>query len=429
MIRPYLELPRAVHILCIGSFINRAGTFLIPFLTLYLTSKRGFSEFAATSGAAVCGVGSVTASLVGGHLADQIGRRRVMLMSLFGNAGVLLVFGFLHSPWTMFPCLFLFTMLADMYRPAASAMMGDLVEPERRSLSFGLMYTAINLGFGVGAVAGGTISRRLGFEWMFAIDATTSVIYGAIILLFIRESLGMHRPPPLEASVPVEGDTVDPTTIHGERADASVVVPLKAAVGIILRDRVFLLFCLSSFCIGTVFMQSMTSLPLYLRNEFNIDSEGYGRIISVNGLLIALLQLPLTAAIQRFNRATMLLLGALATAFGFGATELASVPIGFGFTVAIWTIGEMLMAPFNGPVVTDLAGPTMRGRYFGVFGMSFSVAMMVSAPIGGWVLQRFGGVVLWRGCLVMGLIGAGILAALHARLQPQTQNGIERPVN
>lgn len=98
MLRPYLELPRAVHVLCIGSFVNRAGTFLIPFLTLYLTTQRGFSETAATSGVALCGAGSMMASLIGGHLADKIGRRWVMLLALFGNAAVLLVFGFLRSP-------------------------------------------------------------------------------------------------------------------------------------------------------------------------------------------------------------------------------------------------------------------------------------------------------------------------------------------
>lgn len=418
MLRPYLELPRAVHILCIGSFVNRAGTFLIPFLTLYLTTQRGFSEMAATSGVALCGVGSMLASLVGGHLADQIGRRRVMLLALFGNAGVLIVFGFLHSPWTMLPCLFLFSLLADMYRPAASAMMSDLVEPERRSLSFGLMYTAINLGFGVGAWAGGAISLHLGFGWMFAIDASTSIVYAIIIFALIRETLGMHRAPPVEAAVPVEGDSVDPTSLAAPSDGPVAEIPIRAAMGRIVRDRMFLLFCLSSFCIGTVFMQSMTSFPLFFHSEYHINSETYGRIISVNGLLIAVLQLPLTAAIQRRNRAHMMILGAMCTAIGFGATELARAPVGLALTVVVWTFGEMLMAPFNGPIVTDMAGPDMRARYFGVFGLSFSVALTVSTPLGGWVLQRFGGVVLTRGCLVVGMIAVAILFRLRRHLQP-----------
>lgn len=423
MLRPYLELPRAVHILCIGTFVNRAGTFLIPFLTMYLTSKRGFSELAATSGAALCGAGSVVAALVGGHLADQIGRRRVMLLSLFGNAGVLLVFGFLHSPWTMLPALFLFSLLADMYRPAVQAMLSDLVEPERRSLSFGLMYTALNLGFGVGAWAGGKISSRLGFQWMFAIDASTSLVYGVIILVMIRETLRRHRTPPVEASVPVEGDPIDPTTLVTPPDEPIVEISMGEAAGRILRDRVFLLYCLASFFIGTVFVQSMTSFPLLFKKDYDINSETYGWIISVNGFLIALCQLPVTAAIQGRDRGTVVVLGALALACGFGATELASTPVGLAVTVAIWTVGEMLMAPINGPVVTDLAGPHMRARYFGVFGMSFSSALTLSTPLGGWVLQRFGGVVLTRSCFVVALVAVAILISLHRHIQPKVTSG------
>lgn len=417
MLRPYLELPRAVHVLCIGTFVNRAGTFLIPFLTLYLTSKRGFSEIAATSGAAICGAGSVVAALVGGHLADQVGRRRVMLLSLFGNAGVLLVFGFLHSPWTMLPALFVFTLLADMYRPAAQAMLSDLVEPERRSLSFGLMYTALNLGFGVGAWMGGKISGRLGFEWMFVIDASTSVIYAFIILFLIRETLGRHRAPPIEASIPADGDPVDPTTLPPPVEQVAEISAADAARRI-LRDRVFLLYCLASFFIGTVFVQSMTSFPLLFKRSYGINAETYGWIIAVNGFLIALCQLPITAATTRRNRANVMVLGSLALACGFGATELASTPVGLAVTVAIWTVGEMLMAPFNGPIVTDLAGPDMRARYFGVFGMSFSCALTLSTPLGGWVLQRFGGVALTRGCFFVALIAVAILIGLHRHIQP-----------
>lgn len=306
-----------------------------------------------------------------------------------------------------------------MYRPAASAMMSDLVEPERRSLSFGLMYTAINLGFGVGAWAGGAISLHFGFKWMFAIDASTSIIYAIIIFALIRETLDVHHAPPVETAVPVEGDAVDPTSIPHSGAEPATEIPLREAIGRILRDRVFLLFCLASFCIGTVFMQSMTSFPLFFHHDYHIDSESYGRIISVNGLMIALFQLPLTAAIQHCNRARVMILGALATAVGFGATELAHAPAGLALTVAIWTLGEMLMAPFNGPIVTDLAGPQMRARYFGVFGLSFSGALTLSTPLGGWVLQRFGGVVLTRGCFVVGMVAVGILVGLHRHLQPR----------
>ena len=426
MLRPYLELPRAVHILCLGTFINRAGTFLIPFLTLYLTGHRGFSEFAATSTIAVVGLGSMTAAVVGGHLADQIGRRWVMLFSLVGNAGVLLVFGFLHSPWTVIPCLFVFTLLADMYRPAASAMMADLVEPERRTLSFGLLYTAINLGFGVGAVGGGFLSKRAGFQTLFYVDAATSLFYAGIIYFTIRETLGLIRAGrPAPSVVTVEDEvTYARKPIEPVESAPAPEIPFRTAMARIARDYSFLAYCAGQLCVATVFLQSMTSLPLLLHSHFNIDTEGYGRIIAANGIMIALFQIPLTAFIQRFNRAKVLLLGALATAVGFGVTEFAHTQTQFIGTVIIWTLGEMLMAPINQPIVSEMAPPELRARYFGVFGMSFSFAMTVSAPLGGWVLQQYGGPGLTRASLCVGLFGTAILAALYRRLQPRPANAI-----
>jgi len=419
MLRPYLELPRAVHILCLGTFINRAGTFLIPFLTLYLSGQRGFTEFAATSTVAVVGLGSMTAAVIGGHLADQIGRRWVMLFSLVGNAGILLVFGFLRSPWTIVPCLFAFTLLADMYRPAASAMMADLVEPERRSLSFGLLYTAINLGFAVGAVVGGVLSKRSGFQTLFYVDAATSLFYAGIIFFSIRETLGVVRAG-RPTTPPVDCDATQSAPSPATPAPAEPPeIPFSTAMRRIARDYPFLAYCAGQLCVSTVFMQSMTSLPLLLHSHFGIDTEGYGRIIAANGVLIALFQIPLTAFIQRFNRAKILILGALATAIGFGVTEFAHTPAQFVGTVIIWTLGEMMMAPINQPIVSEMAPTDLRARYFGVFGMSFAFAMTISAPLGGWVLQRFGGAGLTRASLCVGLFGTAILAALYRRLQPR----------
>ena len=146
MIKQYLNLPRAIHILCVGAFINRAGTFLVPFLTLYLQEDLELGIGFATRAMGAYGFGSIAAFLVGGHLADSMGRRTVMLISLFGAAAILLVFGSLRSPWAITLALVCFAMVAEMYRPAASAMIADLVPPDHRAHAFSLMYVSINLG-------------------------------------------------------------------------------------------------------------------------------------------------------------------------------------------------------------------------------------------------------------------------------------------
>ena len=188
MLREYLSLPRSIHILCMGSFINRAGAFVVVFLVLYLRQDLGLDVTFATRTMGVFGLGAIIASLVGGHLADQIGRRTVMLASLFGGATILVVFSFVTARWAIMPMVLVFAMVVEMYRPAASAMIADLTDPVQRPHAFGLMYVAINLGFAVGAFVGGKIAGY-GFQWLFWGDALTAAIYGLIIVLAISETL------------------------------------------------------------------------------------------------------------------------------------------------------------------------------------------------------------------------------------------------
>jgi predicted MFS family arabinose efflux permease len=405
MLRPYLQLPRTVHLLCFGTFINRAGSFLLPFLTLYLAQKRGFSESQATRTLVFCGLGSIVAGLVGGHLADAVGRRRVMLLALVGNALVLLLFSTLRSPMTILPALFAFFLLADMYRPAASAMIGDVVAPQQRALAFGLMYVAINLGFGVGASAGGFIVENAGYAALYYVDVATSLIYAAIILVAIRESLPKARTSSASAAERA-----------GKPAESDESVPLSAALRHMLRDRVFIRFWLANLCVGSIIMQCMVTLPLYLK-LVGIGESTYGRIIAINGILIAVGQLPMTAILARFNRARVIICGTLILAAGIALTAVAKTPLQFALTVVVWTIGEMMQLPFMPAVVTEMAPPAIRARYFGVFGLSFALALTVGSPIGGWLLEQFGGLYVWGTCGLIGSVGALLFATVYRRLE------------
>lgn len=194
MVRAYLQLPRAVHILCLGTLINRAGTLLMPFLTLYLTTERGLGVTFATFAMGAHGAGAMLGALTGGHLADLIGRRTVMLTSLLGGAAILRLFGALTAPWAIIAAVVVFSILADMYRPAASAMIADLVDPEHRPHAYALMYVAVNLGFSVGATLGGIVATWW-FVWLFWIDSLTAAVYAAIIFTMCYSSAIMFGAP------------------------------------------------------------------------------------------------------------------------------------------------------------------------------------------------------------------------------------------
>jgi len=405
MLRPYRELPPAVHILCLGTFINRAGTLLLPFLTLYLTSELGFGVRFASLGMGAVGTGSIIGALVGGNLADRLGRRWVMLFSLCGSAGVLMLFGQLTSPYAIIAALILFAALADMYRPAASAMISDLVPPEKRPYAYGLMYFAINLGFPIGAVIGGMLATYW-FQGLFWVDAFTAIVYAGIILSFISETLPRRLQPTPTAVGAAAPD---------EQADTKVHPLNSGAARHILHDAPFLIFCIGSLLLGLTYVQSFSTLPMYMQSQ-GIGVRLYGRLIAINGIMIVLIQIPLTAWMKRYNRVTFVCLAAAITGVGFGATALATSASFFAVTIVIWTLGEIMMAPFSQSIVADLAPVAYRARYMGVFTMCFASANMLGAPLGGLVLDTAGKTCLWGGTMALCFVAAALFVSIHRRI-------------
>lgn len=418
--RQYAELPRAVHILCLGTLINRAGALVLPFMALYIQEKAGFGKQFATTALGFFGFGSLAASLVGGHLADRIGRRIVMLGSLIGGAVIILIFGSLTTKPSILIGLFAFAFVADMYRPAASAMISDLVEPQRRPHAFGLMYVSINLGFSIGPMIGGIVSEY-SFQWLFWGDALTTSIYAAIILFLIRETLPSRTGALSDSSQALaenassDGPVADDAPEAAGRFDAILHI---------LGNGPFVVFCLGMTLIGIVFHQSMSTLPIHLI-DLGFSKRQYGLFIAMNGVLITFAQLPLTALLTRFNRSIVIVLGAVLTAIGFGATGIAVTSYHFVGTVILWTVGEMMQSPFSQSIVGDLAPVRYRARYFGVFIMSFSSSMMIGPPIGGLILEHFGPKALWTTCFVVGMTASLLILSIWRHLSGIRAGGAE----
>ncbi|MFH1108442.1 MAG: MFS transporter [Planctomycetota bacterium] len=397
MLRQFLDLPRAVHVLCLGTFINRAGAFVVLFLTFYLQEELQLGGIFATQAIGFFGLGTFLAALIGGQLADTIGRKTVMLISLLGGASILLAFGHIRYPPLILAATALFAFLMDMYRPAVSAMISDIVSVEQRPHAFGLMYIAINLGAAVAPLVGGLLATRA-FAWLFWGDAATSAAYAGIIALCVRETLVREPRGGIDSANSAKG-------------------PFHSAVhayGRMLHDGPYVRFCLGTLFLSFVYMQSISTFPLYLKS-LSLGPEVYGRAISLNGLLVVLLQVPMTHLVTKFNRVRMIVFAALTTGLGFGLNGLAATPLAFSLTVVVWTIGELMQSPLVPSIVSDLAPADLRARYFGLLTMCYSGGNLIAGPLGGWVLVRFGGGWLWGGCVGIGLLSAALYASVRVR--------------
>ncbi len=336
-----------------------------------------------------------------------------MVISLLGGAVILVIFGFLSAPWMILVAILAFALISEMYRPAASAMIADVTESVQRARAFALMYVAINLGFAVAAAVGGILAEA-SFQWLFWGDALTAAAFGLLILLTITETMphraGQAAPAPAE-SLERRADTA---AYAGENpSDATLV----AAARHILTDGVFLVFCCATFILAVMYMQSFTTFPIYL-GERGIGARTYGLIMSLNGALIVLMQLPITSLVPRYHRGWMITLSAIITGAGFALFGVAAAPWHYALAVMVWTMGEMMGSPLSSAIVSDLAPQRFRARYMGVFTMSFSSSMIVGAPLGGLILRELGGGWLWVSCGFLGLASALAFASVRSRLLP-----------
>lgn len=404
MIREYLELPLQVRILCLGSLVNRAGSFVLVFLTIYASEQLGFGVPFATACMGVLGLGSMSGALLGGQLADQIGRRVVMLASLFGGAAILAVLSSIQNRWAFMGWVGVFALITDMYRPAASAMIADLVDGDRQRYAFGLMYVSINLGFAIAPPLGGFLAEY-SFQFLFWGDAVTMSLYGLIILFSTRETLG-------NADKNASEDEVIPESVS-----------IQVAANHIARDFPFIMFCLSTLLMSLVFMQGMTTLPVYIRQS-GFTNIQFGLLMSVNGMLIVLLQLPLTHWLAKFNAMSVVVVSGVLVAIGFGMNYWPGGMAFIALTICVWTIGEIIEAPLMQTIVSQLAPVSLRARYMGCFTLSYAFALTLGAPLGGQILEFYGPQALWSISFVVALAGVIGYAMIHGRVTDRTADQV-----
>jgi MFS family permease len=269
LIQDLRALPRGAWILFFGTFLNKFGTFVLPFLAIYMT-RLGYTPAQAGLAIAAYGIGSLAASLIGGFLADRVGRRKTIMLSMFSVAFAMLGLSQARS----LPMIVLFSSLAGLtgetYRPASSALLADLVPAGQRVTAYAAFRMAFNAGWAFGPATAGLLAKK-SFLWLFVGDAATSLLFGVVAWLAL------------------------PAGLRGTRAGNSVLETFR----LLRTDRRFLQMLCAALVIWIVFVQAFSTLSLEItRNGFSAST--YGLVISLNGVLVVLFELPLTTITKRF---------------------------------------------------------------------------------------------------------------------------------
>ena len=375
-------LPPTVRLLVAGTFINKVGSFIIPFLTIIL--KREFQLSSGQVGALVMayGTGSLVAVLAGGFTTDRLGRRATLLLSLFGSGTLAILLGFAPSLRVFATLLILFGFVADLYRPASASIIADLLPSAQRAVGFAAMRMAINLGFALGMTLGGLLAD---WSWrlLFVGDGVTTALFGALVYFFIPET----RP----------------------QADPRAAGPALPSAAGPWRDTVFLQAMTVSFAFALMFFSHITALPLTMTVNAGYPARVYGVLIGTNGLLIALLEMSVVHRLRGFRRLRVAALGTALAGLGFGLSGVFLHWTWFLATVVVWTAGEILSSPFEMAFVSDWAPPALRGRYLSLYQATWSVAVALNPVLFLPLQARLGDRAFWP---VMMLVAAPAMLIL-----------------
>jgi len=389
------DLPPAFWFLWLGTIVNRLGGFVIPFLSLYLTSQRGIPVSQAGLIVSLFGAGSFAAQLAGGELTDRLGRRPVLLMSLLGAPPLMAALGLAQDLALIAALTMILGFFTDLYRPAVNAAVTDLVPDASRTRAFGYMYWAINLGAALAPIVAGFMAH-INYLLLFVGDALTTLVYGLIVLWRIRETQ------PIEA-------------VHAAR------VPLGSRIRQVGREPILLAFTFLVLIFGLIYMQGIVTLPLDMLRH-GLGPADYGLASAANGIVIVLVTIQLSKVIARRQPFGAMALAAIFLGAGFGLNAWAASLPAYVLAVIVWTVGEIIGAAVAPTIIAELAPVELRGLYQGIFGSAFGLSFFIGPLLGSWVFDRYSPDSLWLGCAVLG----GLLALAYMSLSEAARRRLAR---
>lgn len=396
IVQPYIGtfqgLSREVWWLALITFINRAGTMVIPFLSLYLTKHMGFSLGKVGWVMTAFGLGSVIGSWIGGKLTDKIGYYKVMLFSLIATGFLFIGLQYLDTFYTICIGVFLVMLVADTFRPAMFVALNAYSKPENKARSVTLIRLAINLGFSGGPAIGGLIITKIGYGFLFWIDGVTCILAALLLMVVLR---------------PKAARILDDLVVENPKS--------------VYNDKPFFIFFAAMILFGFVFLQYFSTMPLYYREVQHLSEFHIGLLLGFNGLLIFLLEMPVIKKLEdkQLNMVGLMIFGAVLMGTSLLILNLSSwvgvVVIG----MVLMTIGEMILFPYSNTFVMQRSKGGKPGEYMGLYTVSFSIAHIFGHNMGLQFVDKIGYENTWYIMTVLTLVCLLLLYWLKVALEKE----------
>ncbi|MCK0192604.1 MFS transporter [Arenibacter sp. F20364] len=354
--------------LALITLVNRAGTMVVPFLSLYLTTSLGFTFSEVGWVMSLFGLGSVVGSWLGGILTDKIGYYKVTVISLLASGVFFVAFQFMTTFVAFGVGVFVLMLLADMFRPAVLVALSAYSTPENMTRSVTLIRLAINLGFSVGPTLGGLIIFTLGYDGLFLVDGIASIIAGILLLNIL---------------------VAKNTKIFDNK---KVNRPSKA-----YEDKAFLFLLAAMTLFGVTFFQLLSTLPLFYKDIHHLTEGEIGLLLGLNGFIIFIFEMPLIKWLENSKNSfsKLILFGVLLTGSSFLALNLIGWIGALYIGMILITIGEMIVFPFSNSLALIRSKEGNQGQYMAYYSISFSLAHIFGHRVGMNLVSNVGFTSTW----------------------------------
>ncbi|MDQ1047478.1 MFS transporter [Streptomyces sp. V4I2] len=375
--------------------INWLGAFAGPMLAFSLTADRGYSASYAGFVVSLPGLGAIAGNALGGVLADRYGRRVTLVSGHVWTAAAMAALGLAQDRTSVAAAALAVGIGTGVVRPAAGAVLADVLPAADRQRAFALNYWAVNAGLAIAAVLAGLLVRQ-GYTLLFLADAATTLLCAMVVLVMVPETL-----PPRAVRTPAAEEPSGGSPGSGG-------TPIR-------RDLPFVLFTLLTVLFALAFEQRSGSLAMVMAAQGHSPAV-FSLLNAVNAVLVVVVQIPLTRLLSSSPKGMVLCAGGLLAGAGLAMTAFADGPGLYVAAVVVWTFGEMFQTPAGSAVVAERAPTRQRGRYLGLYAAAWSTAGFLGPAGGGWVLDRWGSAVLWTlSAVLAGAAGCGWLLITGAQ--------------
>ena len=394
-INTFRGLSREVWWLSLITLINRAGTMVIPFLSLYLTKSMNFTLSDVGWIMSFFGLGSVVGTWLGGKLTDKIGYYKVMLVSLIGTGILFVCLQFAVTFYQFCIGIFSVMLVADAFRPAMFVALSAYSKSENKTRSVTLIRLAINLGFSLGPAVGGLIIISVGYQGLFWVDGVTCIL-AAVLLLNV-----LH---PKKAKILDEVKVENPISVY--------------------KDKAFWVFFVAMFIFGFVFLQYFSTVPLYYKDVRLLSEFQIGLLMGSSGLFIFIFEMPLIQWLDKpkNSKVKLIALGLFLLAMSYLVLNISAWAVILLVGILLMSVGEMIAFPFSNSFAVDRAKKGNQGEYMALYSISFSLAHIFSHNSGMQMVAKYGFEFTWNCMILFALVGVFILLILLRVLKKEQIN-------